>query len=429
MAMGGGLWQSQNKALPGGYINFVSAARATAAPGTRGTAALPLVMDWGPEQEMISMTAAEFWRGQSATLGYALDAEALRPLRELFLHSERALLCRVNGGTRAANSLATARCSGSRGNALSVVVTAEGGGFTVKTLLDGAVADTQNVTGTTDALQDNDYLCWKPGVTLTATVGMALSGGTTAAATTADYQGFLDRLESYSFHTLGLPSTQETLKTMFAQFTGRMRDETGVKFQCVLYRYAGAGYEGVISVDNSAAGDESGLVCWVTGAEAGCALNASLTNSVYDGEHDVNVDYTQAALETALADGRFVFHRAADGVRVLADRNSYTGGTEGKSADFGKNQVVRVLDQIGHDVAAMFNAKYVGQVPNDNAGRISLWGDIVAHHKGLEQLRAIEAFDSSLLKVTAAGKNAVLVEDRVTPVCALEQLYMTVIVE
>ncbi|MFR7450132.1 MAG: hypothetical protein ACLUT5_12655 [Butyricicoccus sp.] len=39
MALGGGMYTVQNKVLPGAYINFVSAARASAALGDRGAAA------------------------------------------------------------------------------------------------------------------------------------------------------------------------------------------------------------------------------------------------------------------------------------------------------------------------------------------------------------------------------------------------------
>lgn len=52
MSMGGGTFTVQNKILPGSYINFVSTASA-ATLGERGTAALPLELDWGPEVRCI----------------------------------------------------------------------------------------------------------------------------------------------------------------------------------------------------------------------------------------------------------------------------------------------------------------------------------------------------------------------------------------
>ena len=62
-------------------------------------------------------------------------------------------------------------------------------------------------------------------------------------------------------------------------------------------------------------------------------------------------------------------------------------------------------------------------------GRVSLWNDIVKHHEQLQDLRAIENFTSDAVTVLPGEtKKAVQVQDRVQPVAAMEQLYMTVIV-
>lgn len=42
MALGGGTFVTQNKTLPGAYINFVSAAAASATLSDRGIATMPL---------------------------------------------------------------------------------------------------------------------------------------------------------------------------------------------------------------------------------------------------------------------------------------------------------------------------------------------------------------------------------------------------
>lgn len=44
MALGGGTWQSQNKILPGAYINFISKDMAGSALSERGVAAAPLTL-------------------------------------------------------------------------------------------------------------------------------------------------------------------------------------------------------------------------------------------------------------------------------------------------------------------------------------------------------------------------------------------------
>jgi hypothetical protein len=216
------------------------------------------------------------------------------------------------------------------------------------------------------------------------------------------------------------------VKALFAAFTKRMRDEAGVKFQCVVHRYAAPDYEGIISVENNAAPE---LVYWATGAAAGCAVNASNTNKVYNGEYDVDAAYTQRQLEDALREGKFILHKVGGTVRVLEDVNTFVSFTADKNADFASNQTIRVLDQIGNDIAYLFNTKYLGKIPNDAAGRISLWNDIVKHHQALETLRAIENFNPDDLTVEQGdGKKAVVVTDYITPVSAMSQLYMVVVV-
>ena len=82
-----------------------------------------------------------------------------------------------------------------------------------------------------------------------------------------------------------------------------------------------------------------------------------------------------------------------DEVRVLEDINTFVSVTDEKSADFSSNQTIRVLDQIANDIAVLFGTKYIGKVPNDASGRISLWNDIVKHHQELQNIRAIENFN------------------------------------
>ena len=86
---------------------------------------------------------------------------------------------------------------------------------------------------------------------------------------------------------MGVITTDETTKSLYAAFVKRMREDVGAKFQCVLYGKA-ADYEGVINVKNRVTdegADEASLVYWVTGAEAACAINKSLLNVKYDGAY------------------------------------------------------------------------------------------------------------------------------------------------
>ena len=103
MALGGGTFLTQNKILPGTYINFVSTAKASAALSDRGIATIPLEMDWGPENQVMTVELGEFQKHSQKIFGYAYTADAIRPMREIFLHAKTVHFFRLNqGGKKAA---------------------------------------------------------------------------------------------------------------------------------------------------------------------------------------------------------------------------------------------------------------------------------------------------------------------------------------
>lgn len=444
MALGGGSFTAQNKTLPGAYINFVSAANAGMALSERGNAAMPLETDWGPAGEIFTLTAEGFQRQSREYFGYDYTHEKVKGIRDLFKNARTLYGCRVNGGgIRAACDYGTARYAGTRGNALSLAVERDGEEYTVMTLLDGQAVDSQRVSGM-DGLRDTGYVAFKREAALQATAGIPFTGGTNGEPTLEDYQRFLDRIQSCPIHALGLASDEEAVKTLFADFTRRMREDMGIKFQTVLFRHP-VDYEGVVSLENcvegSAAAGESivgeaalkkdacALVHWVTGAIAGCPVNASNTNRTYDGECEVDTFYTQKELEGAILSGTFAFHRVGDEARVLEDINTLVTLTEEKGEDFKNNQTMRVLDQMGNDIAAMFGNKYLGKIPNDEAGRVSFWNEAVTYCRELEKIRAIENFKADDIVVAKGeGKKSVVVSCPVTPMNAMAQLYMTIVV-
>lgn len=428
----------QNKILPGAYLNFVSVAQASATLSERGVATLPLALDWGPENQMFTVELDEFLKDSQRIFGYAYTAAELRPLREVFKHAKTLHCFRLNqGGKKAANTLATAKYPGSRGNALRLVITENENSteneplFDVATYLGDVQVDKQlNIAALSD-LQPNPYLDWLPEAELTLTAGAPLTGGENGQVLDAAYQTYLDQAENYTYNAMGCLAADKLVKELFVAYNKRMRDEVGKKCQLVLFNQL-ADYEGVVSVENGLAADKesAALVAWVTGVLAGTAVNKSATNMTYDGEYAVDADYTQKQLEKGLQEGSWLFHQVDGKVTVLRDINTFVSITDEKSADFSSNQTVRVLDQVANDIALLFAQKYLGKVPNDAAGRISLWNDIVKHHQELQDIRAIEDFSPENVQVQRGdSKKAVLVTDYVTPVNAMEQLYMTVYVE
>lgn len=430
MALGGGIFITQNKVLPGAYINFVSAANASAAVSDRGYAAAALELDWGAENTVIEVTNGDFQKKSTELFGYDYSAAGMMPLRELFLGASTVYVYRLNsGGTKASNTFATALYGGTRGNSLTTVIEAvTGGGFEVITKLDSAEVDTQTVASAAE-LTDNAYVSFNNDAELAATAGTPLTGGTNGTVTAAAHQGALAAFEEYSFNTLCCASADDTVKALYIAYTERLRDEAGKKFQCIVYNKA-ADYEGVINVKNSVEGSNAAaLVYWVTGATAGCAINKSNLNKVYNGELTVNTEYTQAQLEAAIRAGEYTLHRVGSDVRVLSDINSLVTVSDTKGDVFKENQTIFVCDSIANDIATIFNTRYLGTVPNDAAGRVSLWNDIVKYYEQLEDIRAIEDFDEDDVTVEQGNsKKAVVVNSKITVVNAMAQLYMTVTV-
>ena len=435
MALGGGTFVAQNKELPGAYMNFVSKSAATAALSGRGIATMALELDWGREGEIFEVTNGDFQKNSTEIFGYEYTSDKLRGLRDLFLNTHTLYAYRLNGGgKKAGNSLAEARYCGVRGNDLKVAVQVNADDetlFDVKTILGTEAVDEQTVSQAAE-LADNRFLKWKLGITLEAAAAVPLTGGENGTVSGEDHQAYLDKAESYAFNTMGAAVTDDTTKSLYAAYNKRLRDEMGVKFQLVLYDYAKADFMGVISVNNKVLDEgwsEAGLVYWVTGASAGCAVNKSNQNRKYDGGFTVDTPYTQSQLKAAIKAGKFTFHLVGTDVRVLEDVNTMVTVSDTMGDIFKDNQTVRVIDQIGNDIAMLFNTKYLGVVPNDAAGRISLWSDIVKHHEQLQEIRAIEDFsDADVTVAQGETKKSVVVTDSVTVVNAMGKLYMTVTV-
>lgn len=439
MALGGGKFSAQNKVLPGTYINFVSASRATSALSDRGIATMPLMLDWGVEDTIFAVTAKDFQADSLRIFGYPFEHEKLKGLRDLFRSGiQTGYFYRLNKGEKASNLYATARYSGVRGNDLKIVVeanvesTEETPVYDVSTFLGSTQVDRQmGVTGAAQ-LKDNDFVTFNTSASLALTAGTALDGGTNGTPENSAYQTYLNQAESISFNVMGCLSTDKTVKDLFVSYTKRMRDDCGIKFQCVLFRPEGADYEGVIGVENGLQDNKSAsdVVYWATGSQASCAVNGSLTNALYTGEFAIDTQFTQSELEDGIKAGKLMLHRVGDEIRVLEDVNTFVSAAADKSEDFSSNQTIRVLDQIGNDIAAIFNNKYLGKIQNDASARISLWNDIVKHHQELQALRAIENFSGDNVTVEAGNtKKSVVVTDYVTPVNAMEQLYMTIVVQ
>ena len=344
--LGGGIFVTQNKTLPGAYINIVNASSANPASAERGVVAIAMALNKAAGK-VIEVTKNDFYNDGEKLLGKKPDSADLIALREIFRHANKVYVYDLGA--------------------------------------DGAVEDA------------------------------------------------IIALEPYEFNVLCAYTDVAEDITAYIAAVKDWRDNMGKKCQVVVYNQAKPDYEGVINVVSTVSDDAApayALIAWVAGAEAGCAINKSCTNMTYDGEYTVVANKRQAELEEYLDNGQFAFHLVYGEVRVLEDINSLITLTDAKGEDFKYNQTIRVIDQIANDIAKLFSTKYAGKIPNNDSGRVSLWADIVAHHRQLEAVQAIESFDSSLLKVEqGATKKSVVVNDAITVINAMAQLYMTVVIQ
>lgn len=435
MALGGGPFLTQNKVLPGTYHNFISAARAFVNLSDRGYVGLPIPLDWGVDGAVFAVTIEDFQKDSRKIFGYDYTDPKLKGIRDVFKNAITVYFYKLAVNAVAAqNTFATAKYKGIRGNDITITIQSnvdEPTNFDVKTLLAGVVVDEQTVATAAD-LVINDFVFFKPDATLAVTAGTPLTGGSNGDAITGGaHQEALDELEAYGFNTLGCLSSEPTIKSLYVEYTKRIRDVVGGKFQLVGHKLGKIDHEGVIDVQNDAVGEGEevfGAVYWATGVQAGVAVNKSNTNKTYTGEHtlDMTETKTQSQLTALLKAGKYVFHRVGEDINVLEDVNTFTSFTVDKNEDFSMNQVIRALDQIAIDTAQLFNNRYLGKVPNDQDGRISLWNDIGAHRIEMQRIRAIQNYNKDELIVEQGqSKKAVVVNEVVTPTVAMSQLYIT----
>lgn len=435
--MAGGTWTSQNKVRPGVYVNAVSEPKALGTVGERGIVALALSLPWGPETQIITVEAGA---DTMDVLGFDINDPALLLVRESLKRAKTLLLYRLNSGDKAtANAgdlTATAKYSGTRGNAISVVVQAnidDPDKFDVKTLVSGVVVDSQTVTAISE-LAANGWVTWSGNGDLTATAGVNLTGGTDGAVTNADHTAFLTALELLDFNTVGLTVDDATLKPLYTAFVRRLREDEGKKVQAVVPNYPAADYEGVISVKNGVVlSDGTTLtaaqaVAWVAGATAGATVSQALTYTAYDDAVDVSPRYTNSQIEAALLSGEFVFTPSNGRAIVEQDINTLHSFTPEKGKQFRKNRVLRVLDGIANDLKRIFESFYLGKVDNNADGRNLLKSEAIAYMNTLQAINAIQNFDAQSDVTIVAGNesDAVYAEIGAQPVDSIEKTYLKV---
>lgn len=437
--MAAGNWVTQDKVRAGVYVNFEGEAVAVGSLGERGTVTIPLELSWGPAKEVITIEAGENIFNR---LGYNIISEQMLLIREALKRAKTLLLYRLNEGTKATGSAGdltiTAKYGGERGNDITVAIQKNIDDetlFDVATYVDGVERDLQTVPDI-DSLVSNDWVEFSGVGDLEENAGVTLTGGGDGAVTNQDYSDYLEIIETHEFNTMALPTEDPTLKSLFVSFCKRLRDDEGKKIQIVLENYPNADYEGIISVKNGvvlADGTEltpAQCTAWVAGATAGANVNESLTYQSYDDAVDVKPRLTNSETISALRNGEFLF--TADNGRAVVEQdiNTFTSYTPNKAQPFSKNRVIRVLDTINNDFVRIFSLYYIGKVDNNEDGRNLFKGECISYLETLQDIAAIQNFDSQNdITVTQGNQiDSVYCRIYIQPVDSIEKFYFDIIV-
>lgn len=446
----GGTWTVQNKVRPGAYINFVSVPKPVGTLGERGTVAVGMPMTWGPANELIHLTGDELLNGASlAKVGVtAFDTEASLPYRVALAGCFNALLFRTDTGGVAATATilagtltVSAKYAGTTGNKITVVTLKDKpavGSFTIQVLVDSLLkesfvvdtilqmADIESAFVEFEVLDEN--------AAIPETAGTVLTGGTNGEVNQDLYATFWGLLDTKNFQCLAMYDIDPTIAPLIKDKVEIWRERRGKKVQAVVYDYANADYEGIISVDqgfitSTETVDTTMFPIWVASMTAGAEVNESLTAAVVEDGVEIINPILEDEIEDALNAGKFVLSYRQDGaVCVEKDINSLHTFTVDKNYAFSKNRVIRCLDEIGNNVALVFNRNYAGKVDNDSIGRNQYKTELISLFDTLQGIRAIQNFDgaSDITVLPGEAVDAVVVDVTVQPVDSMEKLYMTV---
>ncbi len=425
--LGGGNFTTMTKVLPGTYINFESEGSGATASTERGYVGYAHSFGWGEDDKIVVLTASDFMKDSEKIFGYKYSDEKMQPIREIFANASVIYTYKLaSGGTRASNTIAQAKYTGSRGNDIKIAVSQDVDDETkmiVDTYLDIKKVDSQKISSASD-LKDNDYVTFKEDAKLTVTAATPLQNGSDGEMDASAHTRFLAKLEAYaSVNVVAYDGEDKKTANTYAAWAKRMREDVGIKVQAVLYDVA-YDNECEINVINC-----KEIVPWVAGLEAGLGVNESATNMTYNGE--VSEDIIKAsernaeALKDAIKKGQFVIHNVDGTPKVLEDINSLVTFTKEKGTVFKDNKTIRVIDQIARDVAEIFNETYLGG-DTTSESRESFKSDIKTEHDELVNAKALESYDEKALKVDLFNKNAFQVSDAIVVAGTAQILYMTV---
>lgn len=485
--MAGGTWRMQNKVRPGVYINVKGDGKPIlTTPLGRLLMFQNEPLGWG-KKGIIELTATSDF---TALTGHNNTDEVLAPVYEALKNAETVLLLNdFDGGAKSTAKsegvyTINAKYEGEQGNNISVSFApsplADGANtrdVTVTTIFGTKQVDQVKITlplpkadaitaaGLTkeDQLEvHNDYVditfgtnpadvtkelngkgeyplytAIFNGLTQTA-ANVSLTGGTNGTNKVVDDMN--DYLENgfYTVATTAGWDESSNIHKLLVEEIKLLRENVGIKVRAVVPNSTGVvyNYEGVSTVLNGYVLNDGTVITPNIAAARFAGMSASATpdqaltytqlDDAVEAKPKLNNDKTIEALNA----GQIVFTtRAGSRVVIEQDINSLTKFTSIKPKDFSKNRIIRTLDEICTNTTQTFETSFLGKVSNNEAGRNVFKANRIGYLTGLQNQNMIRDFENSDLTLSQGDeKDAVLMELYVTPVDAMEKLYVNLIV-
>ena len=485
--MAGGTWRIQNKVRPGVYINVKGDGKPVL---TTSLGRLLMFQNkplgWG-KKGIIELTATSDF---TALTGHKNTDEVLAPVHESLKNAETVLLLNdFDGGTKSTSTKAgvytiNAKYEGEQGNNISVsfvpsplVDDAKTQDITVTTLFGTKQVDQAKITlplankeaitaaELTDEKQlevHNDYVditfgtnpadvtkelkgngeyplytAIFNGLTQNA-ANVSLAGGSNGTNKVVDDMNDYLENEFYAVATTAGWDESSNIHKLLVEEIKLLRENVGIKVRGVVPNSTGVvyNYEGVSTVLNGYVLNDGTVItpniatARFAGMSASATPDQALTYTQLDDAAEAKPKLNNDKTIEALKAGQIVFTtRAGSRVVIEQDINSLTKFTSIKPKDFSKNRIIRTLDEICTNTTQTFETSFLGKVSNNEAGRNVFKANRIGYLTGLQNQNMIRDFENSDLTLSQGDeKDAVLMELYVTPVDAMEKLYVNLIV-
>lgn len=485
--MAGGTWRTQNKVRPGVYINVKGDGKPVlTTPLGRLLMFQNKPLGWG-KKGIIELTATSDF---TALTGHKNTDEVLAPVHESLKNAETVLLLNdFDGGAKSTYTkdgvyTVNAKYEGEQGNNISVsfapsplVDDAKTQDITVTTLfgtkqVDQAkitlpLANKEAITAAELTKEDqlevhNDYVDITFGTNpadvtkelngkgeyplytaifngLTqAAANVSLTGGSNGTNKVVDDMNDYLENEFYAVATTAGWDESSNIHKLLVEEIKLLRENVGIKVRGVVPNSTGVvyNYEGVSTVLNGYVLNDGTVItpniatARFAGMSASATPDQALTYTQLDDAAEAKPKLNNDKTIEALNAGQIVFTtRAGNRVVIEQDINSLTKFTSIKPKDFSKNRIIRTLDEICTNTTQTFETSFLGKVSNNEAGRNVFKANRIGYLTSLQNQNMIRDFENSDLTLSQGDeKDAVLMELYVTPVDAMEKLYVNLIV-